>query len=45
MKLETYLEALDLREAAEEDYEVPLLPNNPTLRVHKDLSKITLQSY
>lgn len=36
MKLETYLEALDLREAAEEDYEVPLLPNNPTLAQTKN---------
>ncbi|RDY13782.1 hypothetical protein CR513_01266, partial [Mucuna pruriens] len=28
-RIETYLEALDLWEAAEEDYEVPPLPSNP----------------
>lgn len=27
----TDLEALDLWEAAEEDYEIPTLPNNPTM--------------
>jgi len=31
VKMETYLEALDLWEAVEEDYEVPPLPNNPTM--------------
>ncbi|XP_022728965.1 uncharacterized protein LOC111284546 [Durio zibethinus] len=29
--METYLEALDLCEAVEEDYEIPALPNNPTM--------------
>ncbi|KZV43091.1 hypothetical protein F511_04483 [Dorcoceras hygrometricum] len=29
--METYLQALDLWEAGEEDYEVPALPNNPTM--------------
>ena len=29
--METYLEALDLWEAVEEDYDIPLLPNNPTV--------------
>jgi hypothetical protein len=29
--METYLEALDLWEAVEEDYEIPALPNNPTI--------------
>ncbi|KAH1114558.1 hypothetical protein J1N35_007936 [Gossypium stocksii] len=34
-RMETYLEALDLWEAMEEDYEVPLLPTNPTMAQHK----------
>ncbi|KZV45740.1 hypothetical protein F511_41796 [Dorcoceras hygrometricum] len=37
--METYLQALDLWEAVEEDYEVPALPNNPTMaqiRAHKE---------
>ncbi|KAL5756718.1 hypothetical protein ACOSP7_021153 [Xanthoceras sorbifolium] len=37
--METYLEALDLWEAVEEDYEVHSLPNNPTMaqiKVHKE---------
>ena len=29
VKMETYLEALDLWKAVEEDYRVPPLPNNP----------------
>jgi len=29
--METYLDALDLWEAVEADYEVPALPNNPTM--------------
>lgn len=29
VRMETYLEALDLWEAVEEDYEVQPLPNNP----------------
>ncbi|XP_024035527.1 uncharacterized protein LOC107175008 [Citrus sinensis] len=29
--METYLDALDLWEAVEEDYEIPALPNNPTM--------------
>jgi len=39
VRMESYLEALDLWEAVEEDYEVPLLPNNPTmaqLKYHKE---------
>ena len=31
IRKETYLEALDLWEAIEEDYEVPPLPANPTV--------------
>ncbi|XP_022931554.1 uncharacterized protein LOC111437700 [Cucurbita moschata] len=31
VRMETYLEALDLWEAIEEDYEVPPLPTNPTV--------------
>ena len=31
MKIETYLEALDLWEAIEEDYDIPPLPNNSTM--------------
>ena len=31
VRMETYLEALDLWEAVEEDYDIPLLPNNPTV--------------
>ena len=31
VRMETYLEALDLWEAIEEDYEVPPLPANPTV--------------
>ena len=37
--METYLEALDLWEAMEEDYEIPALPNNPTMmqvKSHKE---------
>ena len=29
--MEAYLEALDLWEAVEEDYEIPLLLDNPTM--------------
>ncbi|XP_022877125.1 uncharacterized protein LOC111395384 [Olea europaea var. sylvestris] len=39
VRMETYLEALDLWEAVEEDYEVPPLPNNPTMaqiKIHKE---------
>ena len=39
MKIKTYLEALDLQEAIEEDFDVPLLPNNPTMtqiKTHKE---------
>lgn len=42
LKMETYLEALDLWEAMKEDYEVPLLPNNPTMiqiKNHKERSE------
>ena len=31
VSMEIYLEALDLWEAVEEDYEVPPLPKNPTM--------------
>ena len=31
VRMESYLEALDLWEAVEEDYDVPLLPDNPTM--------------
>lgn len=31
VRMETYLNALDLWEAVEEDYEIPELPNNPTM--------------
>ncbi|XP_022727941.1 uncharacterized protein LOC111283641 [Durio zibethinus] len=31
VRMETYLKALDLWEAVEEDYEIPALPNNPTM--------------
>ncbi|KAL9447902.1 hypothetical protein AB3S75_015391 [Citrus x aurantiifolia] len=37
--METYLEALDLWEAVEEYYEIPALPNNPTMvqiKAHKE---------
>jgi len=39
VKMETYLEAMDLWEAIEEDYEVYPLPNNPTvaqIKNHKE---------
>src|ERR1044072_5465199 len=39
VRMEAYLEALDLWEAVEEDYEVLPLQNNPTMaqiRAHKD---------
>lgn len=39
VRMETYLDALDIWEAVEEDYEVPPLPNNPTMaqiKNHKD---------
>lgn len=41
--METYLEALDLWEALEEDYEVAPLPNNPTttqIKAHKERKPI-----
>lgn len=31
IRMRTYLEAIDLLEEVEEDYEIPPLPNNPTL--------------
>ena len=31
VRMETYLEALDLWEVVEEDYDIPLLPDNPTV--------------
>ena len=40
VRMETYLEALDLWEAVEEDYDVPVLPNNPTMtqiKTHKEM--------
>ena len=39
VRMETYLEVLDLWETIEEDYEVPTLPTNPTMaqmKVHKE---------
>jgi len=39
LRMETYLDALDLWEAVEEDYEIPALPNNPTMaqiKAHKE---------
>ena len=39
VRMETYLDVMDMWEAVEEDYEVPLLPNNPTMaqiKKHKD---------
>ena len=39
VKMETYLDALDLWEAIEDDYEVHPLPNNPTvaqIKNHKE---------
>ncbi|XP_015057565.1 uncharacterized protein LOC107003807 [Solanum pennellii] len=39
VRTETYLDAMDMWEAVKEDYEVPLLPNNPTIariKNHKD---------
>ena len=39
VRMETYLDALDLWEAVEEDYEIPALPNNPTMaqiKAHKE---------
>ena len=39
VRMESYLEALDVWEAVEEDYEVLPLPNNPTtaqLKYHKE---------
>lgn len=29
VRMETYLDALDIWEVVEEDYEIPVLPNNP----------------
>jgi hypothetical protein len=31
VRMEAYLDALDLWETMEEDYEIPVLPNNPTM--------------
>ena len=50
VRMETYLEALDLWEAVEEDYEVPELPTNPTMaqmKVHKErrIRKSKAKSY
>jgi len=39
VRMETYLDALDLWEAVEEDYEIPALPNNLTMaqiKAHKE---------
>ena len=39
VRIETYLDALDLWEVVEEDYEIPALPNNPTMaqiKAHKE---------
>uniref|UniRef100_M1BDW7 Uncharacterized protein n=1 Tax=Solanum tuberosum TaxID=4113 RepID=M1BDW7_SOLTU len=43
VRMETYLEALDLWEAVEEDYEINPLPNNPTvaqIKSHKEKKTI-----
>ena len=40
VRMETYLEALDLWEAIEENYEVPPLPTNTTVAQIKYRSKI-----
>ncbi|XP_049344681.1 uncharacterized protein LOC125809054 [Solanum verrucosum] len=43
IRMETYLDAMDMWEAIEEDYEVPPLPNNPTMaqiKNHKDRKTI-----
>jgi hypothetical protein len=40
VRMETYLEALDLWEAVEEDYDVPVLLKNPTMtqiKTHKEM--------
>lgn len=31
VRMETYLDTLDIWEAVEEDYEISVLPNNPTI--------------
>ena len=39
VRMETYLEALDLWEAIKEDYDILVLPNNPTIaqiKAHKE---------
>ena len=39
VRMEAYLDALDLWEAVEEDYDIPILPNNPTMaqiKTHKE---------
>ena len=39
VRTKTYLDAMDMWETVEKDYEVPLLPNNPTMaqiKNHKD---------
>uniref|UniRef100_M1A8F6 Phenylalanine ammonia-lyase n=1 Tax=Solanum tuberosum TaxID=4113 RepID=M1A8F6_SOLTU len=43
VRMETYLEALDLWEVLEEDYEINPLPNNPTvaqIKSHKEKKTI-----
>ncbi|KAM3268207.1 hypothetical protein P3S67_031757 [Capsicum chacoense] len=42
IRMETYLQSLDLWEVVQEDYNVPALPNNPTMaqiKVHKEKKK------
>ncbi|XP_016574416.1 uncharacterized mitochondrial protein AtMg00810-like [Capsicum annuum] len=42
VRMETYLDSLDLWEVVEEDYNVPTLPNNPTMaqiKAHKEKKK------
>ena len=41
VRMETYLEVLDMWEAIEEDYEVPPLPTNPTIAQIKAQKKKT----
>ena len=40
VRMETYLDAMDLQEAGEEDYEIIHLPNNPTMAQIKNHKEI-----
>ena len=39
VRMETYLDVLDLWEAVKEDYDIPALPNNPTIAKLKHTRK------